>query len=152
MQRPPQGQYQQQYTSSNTPRQYNNATIPMDIDCTRAPNWWGRGGNPSRGRAAQTSNTPRNNAPLTCFNCNQPGHFTRNCPQRCQQRPQGGYRAQQTNLIDWNEDDAYLDKGGYEEPEQDQISQLKAQIRRLSLEDTNRLADKMGDSEDFPSA
>ena len=128
--------------------------MAMDLDRTRAPNWRGRGGNPSRGRAAQTSNSQRNNTPLTCFQCNQEGHFARNCPQRRPQRPQGGYRANQ-NLIDWNEDDAYFssNQGGHtEEPDRDQISQLKAQIRGLSLEDTNRLADEMGDSEDFPSA
>src|SRR5712691_3544258 len=132
----------------------NNTMIPMDLNRTRAPNWRGRGGNPSCGRAAQTSNTPRNNTPLVCFQCNQEGHFACNCPQRRQQRPQGGYRANQ-NLIDWNEDDAYFssNQGGHvEEPERDQISQLKAQICGLSLEDTNRLADEMGDSEDFPSA
>ncbi len=150
--RPQQGG-NQSYNSSNAPRQYNNRPVPMDLDRTRSPNWRGRGRGNYQGRAAQVGNprnhalnTPRNNAPLTCFNCNQQGHYARNCPER---RPRPDNRTN-ANLIDWNDDDAYLDNE--EEEATDHIKELKTQLRKLSLDDANKLADEMGIEGDFPSA
>jgi len=92
-------------------------------------------------------NVSRNNTPLTCFNCRQQGHYACNCPKKCFQ----GNNRTNANLIDWNEDDADFGNEG-EELSTDHIGQLKAQLHGLSLEDTNKLADEMGITEDFPSA
>ena len=67
-----------QFNSSNAPRSYNNAPVPMDVDHGRMNH--GRGG-PFRGRVVmdrQNANQQRTN--LASYNSGEIGHFARNSP------------------------------------------------------------------------
>jgi len=95
------------------------------------------------------NNTLCNNTPVTCFSCRQQGHFVYNCSQKHFQGNNYS-NANQTNLIDWNDEDAYFKEE--EEATLNHVANLKAQLCGLSLEETNQLAKEMGASEDFHSA
>jgi hypothetical protein len=94
----------------------NNAYIPMDLDRSRA-NRQGQNNYPNQRSYGQsmeidTQNQPQNQQgrtrppPGPCFNCQEMGHFARNCP-HCNNRgrPQG--RRPTANLIDM--EDSYSD-------------------------------------------
>src|SRR5712671_2537817 len=103
-----------QYNSLNAPRNLNNTPVPMDLSQGRAPpNRWPRtdsqrsrgnvaqlGGEQSNGNATQVEPkvTP---LPRKCYNCNKPGHFTRECcaPKRARMR-----QAQVQDYMDQDED------------------------------------------------
>jgi len=65
-----------QFNSSNAPRAFNNAPIPMDLSRTQGNRGQGRGH--FRNNAALTQPLTRGN----CYNCSQPGHYAKNCPQK----------------------------------------------------------------------
>jgi Zinc knuckle len=91
----------------------------MDVDQTRA-------GPSAKGQAIQTQlHQPQQNQ--LCFQCNQPGHFTHNCPQR----------KAQASLIDWNDNETVA-----KEPK-DKVAWMEEQLRSLSLEESSTLGECM---------
>jgi Retrotransposon gag protein/Zinc knuckle len=116
-----------QYTSTNAPPWMANQPVPMDVDRTKA-------GPSSRGRAILTQPRQQSRS-ILCFQCNQPGHIARNCPQR----------KTQASLIDWNDDETVT-----EEPK-DKVAWMEEQLRSLTLEESSTLGERMRERQDFHS-
>jgi hypothetical protein len=104
-----------------------NQPVPMDVDRTKV-------GPSARGRAIQSQPCQPQCTQL-CFQCNQPGHFTRNCPQR----------KTQASLIDWNDE-----KTVSKEPK-DKVAWMEEQLHSLSLKESSTLGERMRERQDFQS-
>ena len=101
----------------------------MDLGCSRNPNYRGRGQG-YRGNVTQTQRP--NNGNNACFQCGNEGHYARNCPQK---------QKVQANLIDFDENTNWEEMSTMvEETLQDKVTQLKASLSNLSLEEKEQLA------------
>ena len=80
-----------QYNSSNAPRTFNNVPVPMDTSAQARTNRRG----PFKSNIAQT-HLPADLSKVKCFNCDEKGHISRNCPKPRHSRIAG---AKSTDLL-----------------------------------------------------
>jgi len=146
---------QQQYNSSNTPPSMNNAYVPMDLDRARA-NRQGQNNYADRrsygcSMEVETQNQPRNQQghtrppPGPCFNRQEMGHFTRNCP-HCNNRGRAQGQRPTANLIDM--DDSYSNILTESTSKYDAI---QVQIVSMTQQEMEEIMAKFG-AEDFQEA
>jgi len=131
------------YNSSNTPPSHANRPVPMDLDRSRFPN---RGRGNGRGRINATQTNPRTAPVGLCFQCNQPGHFAQDCPQRQTQNRTADW-AQTSQTSEW----VPIDDNSTVAPE-NKVETAKAYFMGLSDEERVQVASQIGDTQDFPSA
>ena len=90
-----------QYNSSNAPRNFNNVPVPMDTSARARSNRQG----PFVSNVAQT-HSPPDQSKIKCFNCDEKGHISRNCPKPRRSRIAG---AEFTDLLSETDGETLVD-------------------------------------------
>ena len=117
------------------------------MDLSRTQGNRGQGPRRFQNYAASTAPLTRGN----CFNCNQPGHFAHNCPQK---RQKARAAAAQTWQMDNGQASTVVPD--YEEDNTSRVDVAIAAFMALSLDERNSLASTIGgregEEQDFPDA
>ena len=135
----------QQYNSSNAPRNFNNVPVPMDTSTRARANRRG----PLKGNVAQT----RPSADLSkvkCFNCNEKGHISRNCPKPRCSRIAG---AKSTDLLSEADGETLVDYTPMPSTSSTSPQEVIRAYQALSLDEKQQFVDELSteDNQGFPT-
>src|SRR6266852_6216734 len=97
---------------------------------------------PTQQRANVANAGNNNNA---CFNCEQVGHFARNCPSR---------RPARASLIEWDDESTVYDESLTPDRSQSRVSNVQSEMAAMTFDEKQQLVKSMkGEAdEDFQSA
>ncbi len=138
------------YNSSNAPRSMQNTPVPMDLSQTRAFNC-GRGGrgNFRRGRGqyggynncfqGNANATMTDNTSNACFQCEEVGHYARECPQR-QRHHRNNWQNRMANLIDLQDSYPNTENTMVVGDDPEPLEALHTRLNTLSFKDREKLA------------
>jgi hypothetical protein len=120
----------------------NNHPVLMDVGQNRAPTYRG----PLQGRVADLDCM----LGITCYNCGKKGHMVRQC---LKPRTSHASEVQSEDQLGWNDHDSEI---GYPTmlatTERSAVSQVREQLKAITLDQKCELADELGVLENFQSA
>ena len=153
--RPPQQNWRQntlstqaprpQYNSSNAPRNYNNVPVPMDTSARTRSNRRG----PSKSNVAQARPSP-DLSKVKCFNCDEKGHISRNCPKPRWSRIAG---AESTDLLSEADGETLVDYTPMPSALSTSPQEVIRAYQALSLDEKQQFVDELSteDNQGFPT-
>ena len=131
-----------QYNSSNAPRNFNNVPVLMDTSARAKSNRRG----PFRGNVAQ-ARPPPDLSKVKCFNCDEKGHISRNCPKPWRSRIAG---AESADLLSEADGETLVD---YTPMPSTSPQEVIRAYQALSLDEKQQFVDELSteDNQGFPT-
>jgi hypothetical protein len=144
--------YQPRYNSSNAPRAYNNAQVPMDMSRARTNRQW-QGAQANLARPEDMGQLPERRFKGECFNCGKTGHFKRDC--RSAPRPNNQVRSAQ--MTDYYQPSNHEQVAEWPPmpPQTNPVESVAETLATLTVEQRNDLVERIGgggESQDFQTA
>ena len=134
-----------QYNSSNAPRNFNNVPVPMDTSARARTNRRGL----SRSNVAQTRPSP-DLSKVKCFNCDEKGHISRNCPKPRRSRIAG---AESADLLSEADGETLVDYTPMPSTSSTSPQEVIRAYQALSLDEKQQFVDELSteDNQGFPT-
>ena len=134
-----------QYNSSNAPRNLNNVPVPMDTSARARSNRRG----PFASNAAQTRPSP-DLSKVKCFNCDEKGHISRNCPKPRRSRITV---AEPTDLLSEADGETLVDYTPASSASSTSPQEVIRAYQALSLDEKQQFVDELSteDNQGFPN-
>ena len=135
-----------QYNLSNAPRNFNNVPVPMDTSTRARTN---RRGGPSRGNVAQ-ARPSTDLSKVKCFNCDEKGHISRNCPKPKRSRIAG---VESTDLLSEADGETLVDYTLMPTTSSTSPQEVIRAYQALSLDEKQQFVDELSteDNQGFPT-
>ena len=134
-----------QYNSSNAPRNFNNVPVPMDTSARARSNRRG----PFGSNVAQARPSP-DLSKVKCFNCDDKGHISRNCPKPRRSRING---AESADLLSDADGETLVDYTPMPSTSSTSPQEVIRAYQALSLDEKQQFVDELSteDHQGFPT-